>query len=199
MNHQSVMTEHDAKAFVRQMIAEIIEREDGYVDHEDDRGGATKHGVSLRYARGIGLDMDGDGDVDKDDIMLVTPNKAAELYEEDFYLSPRINRLPPELQPLLFDSAVHHGPARPLQFLQAAINRYDLWRPLIVDGVYGKNTRRAMEKVIERVGVIDLQNMVVTERIAFMRSIVERDPTQQSFIDGWLNRARSFYRDEEAA
>ena len=26
------------------------------------RGGPTKHGIALRYARGIGLDLDGDGD-----------------------------------------------------------------------------------------------------------------------------------------
>lgn len=193
MKYQSPLTDRGAEAFVDAMIAEIIENEGGFVDHKNDRGGATNYGVSLRYARGIGLDLDGDGDTDKDDILLVTPEKAAELYKEDFYFRPRIHRLPEDLQPLLFDSSVNHGPAKPIQFLQEAINRYGLWRPLIVDGVYGKLTRRAMDKVIERVGVHELNNMIVTVRIQFFREIVDRDPTQEVFLEGWLNRARSFY------
>ena len=57
---------------IDEIIDDIIQREGGYNDIKEDKGGATNFGISLRYASGIGLDLDNDGDVDKDDIRIVS-------------------------------------------------------------------------------------------------------------------------------
>ena len=41
------------------IAAAIVAREGGYVDHPDDPGGATKHGVTIHTLRRLGLDLDG--------------------------------------------------------------------------------------------------------------------------------------------
>jgi lysozyme family protein len=191
--NKSPLTSEAMLARVRSMAEEIIQHEGGLVDHKNDRGGITNYGISLRYARGIGLDLDGDGDTDKDDIILVTPEKAIELYMEDFYWRPRINRMPLILQPQLFDIAVNSGPVIPVLLLQRAVNRYAVTKPLIEDGVYGPKTRRGMEAVTQQFGLVNLNDEIVQERIQFYQQIVKRDRDQRIFLDGWLKRAKSFY------
>ncbi len=177
---------------VKEMIADILRREGGYVDDPADAGGATQHGISLRYARGLGLqmDLDDDGDVDADDIRLVTPRQAAALYERDFLRHPRFDKLQIELQPHMFDMAVNHGPGRAGMILQGAM--VELGQDIEEDGRLGPATRRALREVIATNGLERLQNAMVDERKDFYHAIVRRRPSQERFIDGWLKRAEEF-------
>lgn len=186
-----------AAAAVDRMIRDILRREGGYVDDPLDPGGATNHGVSLRYARGIGLDLDGDGDTDADDIRLVTPAVAAQLYHDDFYSGPRINRLPAPIQPVVFDWAVNSGPPRAIIGLQGVLNEA-YWvdpglglAPLDEDGVIGPLTRRAAGAASEALGPV-LVNALVDARIAFYHDIVTARPASRRFLRGWLRRAEEF-------
>lgn len=172
------------------MIADIIRREGGFNDVAGDKGGATNQGVSLRYAKGVGLDLDGDGDTDKDDIRLVTPEIAASLYREDFFVGPRIDRLPEEIQPQLFDCAVNHGPPRAIMFMQGVLNQAG-FGPVDEDGVCGPQTRRVADQAQTEMGAL-LNNAIMYERIAFYEAIVANNPSQGKFIKGWLKRAREF-------
>jgi lysozyme family protein len=185
------------------MIRDILRHEGGFVDHPNDRGGATNHGVSLRYARGIGLDNDGDGDTDADDIRLVTPDQAAALYREDFFTLPRLHALPAAVQPILFDWSVLSGPPRVIMRFQRLLNtlrlgpvgrRYD---ELVVDGRVGPKTRRAAEAVESAIGGPRLVNAIVDDRLAFHRRLVGGNPSQRVFLHGWDNRAESFRQPEE--
>ena len=49
---------------VRELAAEIVAREGGFVDDPDDPGGATNHGVTIHSLRRLGIDITGDGRVD---------------------------------------------------------------------------------------------------------------------------------------
>jgi lysozyme family protein len=178
---------------VDQMIEDIIRREGGYNDQENDKGGATNQGISLRYAKGVGLDLDGDGDTDKDDIQMVTPEVAAGLYKKDFFIYPKIDRLPEEIQPLLFDSAVNHGPPRAIMLLQKVLNLAG-FGPMGVDGVIGPKTRAVAEKAQNEMGNF-LNNAIVDERINFYKRIVANDPSQQKWFRGWMNRANEFWKE----
>ncbi len=177
---------------VDEMIADILRREGGYVDDPDDAGGATKHGISLRYAKGLGLqmDLDDDGDVDADDIRMVTPAQAAALYKRDFLVRPKFDELPEDLQPHLFDMAVNHGPARAWMLLQGACN--ELGQDLEEDGRFGPATKRALLMVLNTMGRTRLQNALVDERLMFYEAIVDRRPSQERFLAGWRNRAEEF-------
>lgn len=63
-----------------------------FTNHSWDPGGATKYGITLRYAQqvgtveggkpGIDLDLDDDGDIDAKDIQLLDEPKAMEVYNE---------------------------------------------------------------------------------------------------------------------
>jgi lysozyme family protein len=175
---------------VKEMIADILRREGGYVDDPADAGGATKHGISLRYARGLGLqmDLDDDGDVDEDDIRMVSPAQAAALYERDFLVHPKFDKLPIDLQPHMFDMSVNHGPARAAMILQGALN--ELGADLDEDGRIGPATRRALNAMTAPWAL--LQNAMVDERLMFYEAIVDRRPSQEHFLAGWRNRAEEF-------
>lgn len=181
---------------VDEMIEDILTREGGFVDDAADAGGATQLGISLRYARGIGLDLDGDGDTDVDDIRLVTKIRAAELYREDFFLAPGINRLPAELQPQLFDISVNMGGHRAIELLQRTTNFYitamDDGIEISEDGRMGPKTRRAVEAMITSFGIRAINNRLVDRRIAFYADLCARKPSQNRFYRGWEARAKEF-------
>ena len=175
---------------IDKIILDLIEREGDYNDHKEDNGGPTKHGISLRYARGIGLDLDNDGDVDDVDISLVTVEQAAALYKQDFFVHPRIYKLPKEIQEFVFDCSVNHGPPRAVMFVQNILNQAGFGY-LDIDGMIGRKTASAAQKAQDAMEVLFL-TALVQHRIKFYNMIVERNPSQAKFLKGWKNRARSF-------
>ena len=182
---------------VAAMAREIVRREGGYVDDPNDGGGATNYGVSLRYAKRLGLDIDRDGDTDADDIRLVTPDDAVQLYVRDFFETPGFGTLPEPLWPQLFDMAVNAGPARALIILQEVLNEAARAAPdlgmaaLTPDGRMGPKTRATAARAFEVMGPF-LINAYVEGRIAYYRRIVAASPSQRRFLAGWTNRANEF-------
>ncbi|MGE4221615.1 MAG: glycoside hydrolase family 108 protein [Alphaproteobacteria bacterium] len=179
-----------SEAALAATIDGILRREGAWSDDPLDRGGPTRHGISLRYARRVGLDRDGDGDVDADDVRRVTLDDARGLYREDFYRQPGIDGLPEEIGPAMLDAAVNMGPPRAVMLLQSILNRAG-FGPLSVDGVIGPRTRTAAATAMRRMGPY-LVNALVDERIGWYRGLVERDPTQRRFLAGWIARAQEF-------
>jgi lysozyme family protein len=127
------------------ILDEVLRGEDGFVEDPADPGGATNFGISLRYARSIGLDFNGDCDTHRDDTLLVTADKASGLQRDDFWSGPGISRLPGEIQPVMVDWAVNSDPPRPIMAMQRVINRVRIGFTLDDDGVIGPKTRRASE------------------------------------------------------
>jgi lysozyme family protein len=175
---------------IDEIIRNVLIKEGGYVDDKDDAGGATNLGISLRYARGIGLDLDGDGDTDDVDIQLVTIEQAAALYKQDFYIHPRIWKLPEEIREFVFDCAVNHGPPRAVMFVQNILNQAG-YGYLDIDGVIGPKTVKAADQAQGEMGPY-LINALVEHRIKFYHQIVQNRPSQAKFLKGWVKRARSF-------
>jgi len=176
-----------------QIIKDIIRREGGYNDIKEDQGGATNLGISLRYAKGVGLDMDGDGDTDKDDIKMVDEKTATKLYKNDFFTGPRINTLPVSIQAQMFDIAVNAGPPRAIMMAQTITNQAG-FGPVDQDGVIGPMSRAAIERAVDDMGPW-FGNALVEERLAHYRRIIKNRPSQQKFWNGWHNRAMEFYKE----
>ena len=183
---------------IEDILDEVLRSEGGFVEDPADPGGATNRGISLRYARGVGLDNDGDGDADRDDILRVTAEQVRDLYRADFWERPGINRLPGEIQPVMLDWAVTSGPPRPVMALQRLISMAQIGFELDDDGVIGPKTRRAAEHAQAEMGPY-LNNAIVDERLDFYRRLVARRPAAARFLYGWLARAERFRKETRIA
>lgn len=183
---------------IKSAATAIVVQEGGLTNDANDAGGITNFGISLRYARGIGLDLNGDGHTTASDIMLVTSDEAIRLYVEDFFIVPKISMLSDCVWPWMLDFGVNSGPPRAIMGLQATLNyeRPDNtvpgWSVLTVDGVLGGMTTRALASALTAVGWPVLQNALCDNRQDFCNSIVRSNPGNADFIDGWTNRINSF-------
>jgi lysozyme family protein len=156
-------------------MAFVLRYEGGFVNHPADPGGATNHGISLRFARSLGrlLDLDRDGDVDADDIMLVTPAEAAKLYRARFWDTVRADDLPPPVAMVAFDTAINCGPDRAARWLQFALR-------LPQDGAIGPRTLAAARGAD--------WSAVIAEMMAQRFSHHANLPTWKEFGVGWSRR-----------
>lgn len=162
-------------------IDDIMRREGGFVRHPLDRGGPTNFGVTLRTLSAVR-----GRPATPADVAALSQCEARQIYRTHFYEAPGLERLPASVRPVCFDAAVHHGPARAIRFVQDVCNGAG-FGPLTVDGVLGPKTTVAAAAADAAMGPLFLQALIDERRI-FMRRIVDADPSQAAFLDGWLKR-----------
>ena len=171
---------------VDQMIDDVLKREGGYVDHPDDRGGATNWGItqntlSKYYGRAV----------IKQEVKDLSQDVARDIYEKNYFYGPRIDNLPLSIQAFIFDCAVNHGPRRAVKFVQSVCNQIGYEPGLSEDGAMGPNTRRAAQWAEQAMGPLFLKALI-EERRNFYYAIVKSRPSQEAFLKGWLNRVNEF-------
>jgi len=115
----------------------VLRHEGRFSQDPDDTGGATNYGISLRFARSIHLDLDGDGETTVDDIRLVTPTVATQLYREHFWSPLFCDLIPEGVDLVLVDGAINQGVNRLARLLQRSLG-------LVDDGVLGPVSQAAM-------------------------------------------------------
>lgn len=155
-------------------LSRLLEREGGYVDHPADRGGATNMGITqgtLSDYRGY--------PVTKDDVRDLSRAEAAEIYRKKYWYEPGFHTLGHShvFQEMLFDAAVHHGPARAIKLLQSALM-------LKADGIIGPQTRGAVNSMTD----LHLCCAFMAARVSFIGSIITKNHSQAVFAAGWANR-----------
>jgi len=164
-------------------IDELINREGGFVDLPNDHGGPTKFGVTqkrLSEWRGH--------QVTRDDVVELTKDEARMIYAA-WYVTPikRIKHLDPLFR-LILDIGVMSGPETAVKMLQREANGFGVMPPLDVDGILGSKTADAVEDLPEGA----LRQAVVVARVPALVRIVERDPSQLEFLEGWVTRTLTF-------
>lgn len=181
---------------IRRLAEEIVAREGGYVDDPDDPGGATNRGVTIGTLRRLKLDLDGDGQVDERDLRLVTPARAADIFVEHYFRRPRLDLIPTELQPPVFDMQVNAGDTavRLLQRLLTASGEV-----CTDDGVVGPQTTAAAARVAARLGGARLAERYGIVRREHYYRIGDARPASRKFCrsrdggkGGWIIRAETF-------
>lgn len=136
------------------IVTDTLQFEKGYVNDPSDPGGETRFGISKRSYPHL-------------DIFNLTIEEAIEIYREDFWRKPWINRIDDfSLARKTFDLAVNTGQVTAVKMLQRAINtvcagqvaprRRAEWRekitqllngkPLRVDGIIGPITLEVLEQ-----------------------------------------------------
>lgn len=168
------------------LIDEVIAREGGYSNHPNDRGGATRWGVTQAVARKYGY---------LGDMRNLPREKAVEIYHNIYWKTPRLEQIAhfaPILAAEIFDTAVNMGTHTAIRFLQRSLNALqdDEDRALLtLDGVIGSQSLSALERYLKLRGARG--ERVLTRAIDSLQGakyirLAEKRPANRVFLFGWL-------------
>jgi lysozyme family protein len=168
------------------LIEALIEREGGYVNHPNDRGGPTRYGITEAVARAHGYGG----------AMTELPqDEAVAIYRRLFWLRPRFDEVAervPRVAAELFDTGANMGPAVAATFLQralTALNRNGKDYPdLVPDGRVGERTLAALDGFLEARGknggeTVLLRALEALQGERYLR-LAERRPANEAFLYG---------------
>ena len=159
------------------IIGHVLEREGGYVNHKNDRGGATNYGVTQK----VFADWLASHAMTYRDVRSLTVDEAIKIYFELYWKNAHCDVLPPSVRDIHFDAAVNHGVRRAALLLQGAAGATQ-------DGIIGKQTLKAVLDINA-----DLLRMrYIAMRYRFYGAIIQRDRSQMVFIAGWMKRMEGF-------
>lgn len=165
------------------ILAAVFALEGGFVDHKDDPGGATNHGITERVARQNGF---------SGEMRDLTRAEAATIYERQYIAAPGFRPLV-EIDAVVaeevIDTAVNMGPARPSRFFQRSLNEL-CGSELVVDGDIGLRTVLAWKRCRDSKGalvcVAMLDRLDAQQRAEYDR-LVRVNPRLRVFYRGWIN------------
>lgn len=172
------------------IIDDLIQREGGYVDNRDDRGGATCWGITEAVARANGYMGD----------MRSLPRGFAEaVYTKRYINDPgfaKVLAISSLIGEEMIDTGVNMGVSHPGPWLQRILNALNqqqrTFPDLVVDGQLGAATLGALKTVIRqrgRDGEIVIARALNCQQGARYLDITENREQNESFFYGWmLNR-----------
>jgi lysozyme family protein len=156
-------------------LSRVLASEGGYSNIASDHGGETNLGVTKQaWAEYLGRD------IQAGEMAALTRDVVQPFYKTQYWDKCRCDDLPAGLDYLVFDFAVNAGPVRSIKFLQQSLG-------VVVDGVMGPGTLAAATKADPKRAIEQFSE--TKER--FYKGLVDRDPSQQKFIHGWLARVDS--------
>ena len=153
----------------------VLKSEGGYVNDPADRGGETNHGVTIG-AWGAYLGRA----IQPGEMKALTLDAVKPFYKSMYWDKVRGDDLPTGVDYAVFDFAVNAGVGRAAKFLQRAVGADD-------DGAIGPGTLALVAKTTP--GKL-LENFA-EQKEAFYNTLAEKNPTQQKFLKGWMNRVAS--------
>lgn len=135
-------------------------------------------GVTIGTWRSVGYDKDGDGDIDVDDLHLLDKEDVIERVLRPHYWNRwRADEiLNQSVANILVDwvwASGSHGIKRPQRILGVT-----------ADGIVGPKTLAAVNSM----DPMELHFRIKNDRIKFIDEICQRDPSQERFRKGWMNR-----------
>lgn len=153
----------------------VFGEEGGYVNNPNDKGGATKYGVTQKtYDAWLKRH-----NLAHQHVKELQMERAHKIYR-GYWDAARCALAKPPLDLILFDTAINFGAGRAIEFLQKALN-------VKADKVFGPSTHDAF---VASDSHKTLAESIVNQRVAYRHMRVKKDPTQKVFLKGWLNRDR---------
>lgn len=152
----------------------LMANEGGWSNNKNDKGGATKFGITKRtYSSFIGHEAS-DGE-----IFCLTKELAQNVYRHMFWDIMHLDGINSDsVACALFDQGVNRGPQTVIKDAQRILGCSQ-------DGINGPGTTNAINHEDSN----ELIRNIASGAIYAYKKICEKDPTQLIFLNGWTNRA----------
>lgn len=174
---------------VAAILAAVVNVEGGYVDHPDDPGGKTNHGITERTARACGYTGDM-RDLSKDQAL----SCYNRLYVDRPGFSPvvAVSRAVGEEA---IDTGVNVGPSLPSRWFQESLNHLNRrgrdYADIAVDGDIGPATMRAYERLQQVRGKAKACQLVVklmdAKQAGHYMRLARNNSKFETFMPGWTD------------
>ena len=175
--------EHDYRSF---FWNSILGHEGGWSDHPNDRGGATNFGITIATWRIYSQRLFGI-DATEQSLRNITQEQAFKIFEIGFWRASRADRIvDPSLAYMYADFVFNSGPKNAGRALQRSLRK--LGQNIHVDGIVGSQTIKA----VNALDAAKLYRALRTARWDYLEDLMENDPSQEKFRNGWRRRVFSF-------
>lgn len=181
---------------VEELAREIVQREGGFVNDRDDPGGATNWGVTIGTMTALGIDLNHDGRVDVADVKALKFQQAVDLFVNEYFYRPKLNVLPDELQPSVFDMQVNSGSSA-VRILQQVLVAQGF--DVAADGAMGPQTLKAITAWAKQVSPGTMRNAYGVARRDYYYRLADARPASRKYArrqdggkGGWITRAEEF-------
>jgi len=166
-------------ADIKQFIPFLQSWEGGFVNHKNDKGGATNKGVTFatfQYHYGK--------DKTVDDLKAITDDQWMHIFKSGYWNICKADQIKSQAVANMLVDWTYNSGRHGIKYIQKVLY-------LASDGCVGPMTINAINKCDE----LTLFNTLKQGRELFFLNIVERDSTQSRFLKGWLRRLNSIYFD----
>jgi lysozyme family protein len=160
-------------------FAFTVGNEGGYVNNPNDIGGPTKYGITIST-----LSSWLNRKASADDVKNMPLSTAHVIYETRYWKPVGCDRIEsPEIAICMFDFCVLRGAYIPSLYAQTICNHFG--GSLVTDGKIGPKSIEAINCLSPKEFIPDFSAMAEEG----FREIVRNNPSQQVFLQGWINRA----------
>ena len=158
-----------------------LKNEGGWSNHPADRGGSTMMGVTIgTYSRWLGRRAS------EEELRKIEPATVKAIYKEWYFDVNRLDEIKSfAIACAIYDIGVVCGIRTSARLAQRALRNLGQ-EFIVIDGIIGRATLRSLNNVSESEFINEFKLLVD----AHFKSIVERNPSQQVFLRGWLNRSK---------
>lgn len=147
--------------------------EGGAVDNRVDPGGRTNKGI-IQSVYNTYRDRKG---LSRNDVFDIADSEVHEIYFTMYWKPAQCESMVLPLAVVNFDTAVNFGVTGAIQFLQEALG-------LSADGIFGPQTQSSLQSNNRKNTALN----IINGRIAYRHQRVAENPSQNLFLQGWLNR-----------
>jgi lysozyme family protein len=173
----------------RDAIKKVLQHEGGYVNNPADRGGPTNWGVTQKTFNQYMSSVTGKPYQSTiDEIKKMPIGNAITIYKSlywDKMSGDKIRKY--AVAAAIFDQAINRGTVAAVKQAQRVLKNNFNYPSIAEDGVMGAATITALNTIDEA----KFLNSYLQESILAYNKIVQNNPSQSVFLNGWLKRVES--------